>query len=414
MSKYFKIMQVAYRNIFRSKRRSFFSIFSVSLCVMFIVGMNSIFNGMFEKNSALMQRLFLGHIELASNEYVEKNDDYSIQFPVTLEDKSLEEVLEDIEKIDGVNRALSRITTGIRLDNVHKKNAALWGIDIDRELEFHNFSTIEEGDGLKEGRFPQSKKEVAVGNLLLNKLRLKVGDKIVFKFRSYNGFEKYYKAKIVGTFDFGDEDFNSNYIIIPHNVLHRLAGFSKDQTQKIHVYTDKNSIDKVSKTLKSNYNLTIKKWLDDPFVILFKIGEAWRLKIALTFVIVSAFLLVLTILMVIKERMKEIGIISAMGMSRREIVSMFFYEGAIISIIGGLIGTIIMFIWLFIFRENPLVFSSINPETGLEVVNLLNFSFSIKGILWGFFFVSSISSLISIIPSLKAATIRPIDAIRGE
>ena len=415
MNKNFAIIQVAYRNIFRSKRRSFFSIFAVALCVLFIGGMNSMFDGEFEDNASFVQKLFLGHLEVSSSEFSEKNDDMTIQYPLEIEEQSITDTIELIENKTGVEKAFARITTGVSLDNVHKKTAALWGIDIEKELSYHNFSSNGEGDGLVSGRFPTDKKEIIVGQQLLNKLKLEVGDKIIFMFKSYNGFQKYYKAEIVGTFSFGDDDFDSNYIIIPYDILHKLTGFSDNQTQKIHVFTKDDSLNTIKDDLDGlTEGIFVKSWLEDPFVFAFESFKIWRFNLSLAFVIVASFLLVLTILMVIKERMKEIGIISAMGMSRREIVSMFFYEGVIISFLGGAIGTIIMITLLFIFRDNPLTYTSFNSETGLEVINTMNFKFSIRRLLGEFFFVTSISSLISIIPSLRVATIRPIDAIRGE
>lgn len=415
MNKSSIILQIAFRNIFRSKRRSFFSIFAVVLCVMFIVGMNSIFDGEFDDKAKLMQRLFLGHLELSSKKFYEENDDYTIQYPLDLQGNTVKNTIEIIENMPEVERAFPRINTGVRLDNVHKKSAVLWGIDIGRELGYHNFSTVGGIDGLESGRFPKGKKEIIVGRSLLVKLDMEVGDYLIFKFRSYTGFEKYYKAEIVGTFNFGDEVFNSNYIIIPYSVLHKLTGYSENQTQKIHIFTSEFKLDATEEKLNNfGEDIIVKSWLEHPFVFSFESFKIYRFNLSLSFVIVSAFLLVLTILMVIKERVKEIGIKSALGMSRREIVSMFFYEGVIISFIGGLVGTILMFIWLLIFKDNPLTFNSINPETGMEIINTMNFKFSIKGLLWGFFFVSTVSSIITILPSLKAATIRPIDAIRGE
>ncbi len=415
MNKNLAIIQVAYRNIFRSKRRSFFSIFAVALSIMFIGGMNSMFDGEFEDKGSLVQRLFLGHIEVSSSEYNEKNDDYSIQYPLDIQNTTISRTIKTIENNPGVEKAFSRISTGAKLDNVHKKTAVLWGIDIDKELDYHNFSNVGEGDGLEAGRFPTGKKEIIVGRLLLLKLKLDIGDDILFQFSSYTGLGKYYKAKIVGTFNFGDDSFDSNYIIMPYDILHKLTGFSVNQTQKIHVFTKKNSLESVIDDLNGlTDGISIKSWLENPFVFAFESFKIWRFNLSLAFVIVAAFLLILTILMVIKERMKEIGIIASMGMSRSEIVSMFFYEGVIISFLGGVIGTLLMFIWLYIFKDNPLVYSSINPVTGLEVVTAMNFKFSIKGLLRVFVFVTSVSSLLSIIPSLSAATIKPIDAIRGE
>lgn len=409
MIKSLEIIKISYRNIFRSKRRSLFSLLAVLISVMFIVGMNSMFDGQFEEKSKKMQMLLLGNLEVNSREYVKENDDYSIQYPLESKDSTIDQLIKRVESLNGVKGAFPRISTGVRLDSLHKKHGVLWGINIEKEFQFHDFGKQ------VEGRLPKGPKEILLGRGLLKKLRLNIGDKLVFKFKSYNGFEKYYKAKIVGSYDFEDERFNSNYMLIPYEILHALSGFTDNQTQKIHIFTTNRALGKVKHRLSQDFSsFDVKSWMEDPFVFAFESFKVWRFNISLSFVIVAAFLLVLTILMVIKERIREIGIISAMGMTRKEIVSMFFFEGAIISFIGGAIGTILMFIWLLIFKDNPLTFKSINPQTGLEVINTMNFKFSIKGLLWGFLFVSVTSSLISIIPSLKAATIKPIDAIRGE
>ena len=100
----------------------------------------------------------------------------------------------------------------------------------------------------------------------------------------------------------------------------------------------------------------------------------------------------------VTERTREIGIRMAVGARSRDILTQFLSESIVLSLIGGIIGTLLAFLVTYMMRE----FTSFTPQIYPAVI-LVAFSFSaIVGVFFGFY------------PARKAAMLNPIDALRYE
>ncbi|MDR0878570.1 MAG: FtsX-like permease family protein, partial [Treponema sp.] len=137
--------------------------------------------------------------------------------------------------------------------------------------------------------------------------------------------------------------------------------------------------------------------------------------IYLVFQIVASFLIVNTVVMVIHERIKEIGMMGSLGMTRREIVTVFFFEAIFLSVIGSIAGCVVGGIStlvgsFFPFDFNALVGGGLKdfPMTGTIFL-----VFSPAVILQGFLFGVIIASVCTLIPSLKSAFVEPVEALRN-
>ncbi|MDR1970367.1 MAG: FtsX-like permease family protein, partial [Treponema sp.] len=134
----------------------------------------------------------------------------------------------------------------------------------------------------------------------------------------------------------------------------------------------------------------------------------------LVFLIVASFLIVNTVVMIIHERIKEIGMMGSLGMTRREIVQVFFFEAVFLSVLGSLAGCVVGGIATWVFSFFPLDFNAMMgggfkdfPMAGTMVM-----SFDPAILLQGFIFGVVISSICTLIPSLKSAFVEPVEALR--
>ncbi len=121
--------------------------------------------------------------------------------------------------------------------------------------------------------------------------------------------------------------------------------------------------------------------------------------------IASTFGIVNTQYISVLERTREIGLMKALGMSRRQVSRLFTYEAAWIGFIGGAIGIIVAAIVGMLL--NPVI----NDQLGIED-NLIVFEpLQLVGLLLG---LMAIAVLAGLLPARKAAKLDPVEALRTE
>ncbi len=125
--------------------------------------------------------------------------------------------------------------------------------------------------------------------------------------------------------------------------------------------------------------------------------------------LVASFGISNTMIMSIRERTREIGIMKAIGGSDAEIMKIFFFEACLIGFMGGLFGVLIG--WAITSIANPIV----NKYVVQSATTYIHF-FSIPWYLWGsaILFAMLIALLAALYPASQAARIDPIKALRHD
>jgi ABC-type antimicrobial peptide transport system permease subunit len=128
-----------------------------------------------------------------------------------------------------------------------------------------------------------------------------------------------------------------------------------------------------------------------------------------------AFGIINTMLMVVLERTRELGMLTAIGMNKRKVFSMIMLESVFLSLIGAVAGMIISSILISITGN-----TGINLAQAAEGFEALGYSAIVyPKISAGFFVIVTILILItgilsSIYPAMKALKLNPVEAIRAE
>ncbi len=127
-------------------------------------------------------------------------------------------------------------------------------------------------------------------------------------------------------------------------------------------------------------------------------------------VLVAAFNIVSTLVMVVADRTREIGILKAMGMTRRGIMRVFVLQGAWIGVAGTFVGTVcgvsaaVLIERFEIIRIPPDVYFVDHLPVSLRVLDVLGIVIASV----------TISLVATIYPAWKASRLEPVDAIRHE
>jgi len=416
------LIKIAYRNIWRNKRRTFFCFTAVGIAVLFIVLYSSMIDGMIKNMHEVVQIYDLGHVKVVSSQYDAENEYMPVQYPIGSSEsepygKSWKELAASIKEISGVRAVFPRISSLATLQESTIKHAVLWGLCIEDEMTANHFNMTNRSDGLLEGRWPESgTNECAIGRVFAHKSGLSVGDRIPLKTVSAQFSDKIWSPVITGIFNFDYIKYDEQYIIVDIERLQRLLVLGEG-TQSLVIFADN---EKESGTIAAKVqNIlgqgnVVTEWRDNFWVAIMEMVTPIYTIIFLVFLIVASFLIINTVVMIIHERIKEIGMMGCLGMTRAEIVKVFFFESLFLSMFGAFAGVIAGGIIAGIGSVYPIRMGDMYGNTFSEMPlgNAIFLGISPFIIIRAWLLGVVVTSIFTLIPSLKSAFVEPVEALR--
>lgn len=410
------LVTVAWRNIWRNRRRTILCVVAIAIAVFFNVFMQAWMDGMYDGIERVVRIYDTGHVLATSSRFEEEREYLPVQYPLS-DGRDASELVALAESLEGVRAAVPRISAYATLFDSVIKHARLWGVDIARERAVNDLNLTKRNDGLVEGRFPEpGTNECAIGRAMAKKGGFSIGDAIPLKTVSAQFSDKYWNPKITGIFEFDYRPFDEDTIIVPIDRLRRVLALGEGIQQLVVFAHDARDSTAVRNALRERLGdgATVREWTDNYWVAMMRSMTGMMLVVYGVFIVVASFLIVNTMLMVIHERIKEIGMMGSLGMSRREIVETFFLEALFLSLLGSAVGAVFGGGASFVGSLFPI---DMNTFTGggmkdLPVSGTIFLSFSPLKVVFGFAFGVAVSSLCTILPSLKSAFIEPVEALR--
>jgi ABC-type lipoprotein release transport system permease subunit len=122
-----------------------------------------------------------------------------------------------------------------------------------------------------------------------------------------------------------------------------------------------------------------------------------------------------TVIMAAYERVREIGTLQALGLSRGGIRGLFLFEGAIMGLVAGLVGATLGSAVVLYFSKNGIDLSDMARSAGqVSFSTMLYMRFDWNPVFWALGFGVGVSLLASIYPAQHAARMNPADAVRAD
>ena len=410
------LIKIAYRNIWRNKRRSFFCFTAVGIAVLFIVAYSSMIEGMIKSINDTVQIYELGHVRVVSSTFEAESEYMPVQYPIA-DGANWRELAVGIREIPGVKHVFPRITAFASLQESTIKHAILWGINIRDEMAANNFNLTNRNDGLVEGRWPApGSNEIAIGRVFANKSGLGLGDEIPLRTTSAQFSDRFWSPEITGIFSFDYIKMDEQYILVDFERLQRLLAL-EEGTQSLVIFAndDKQShfITAAVQNLLGDGNV-VSEWSDNYWVAIMRMVGPVYTAVFLVFLIVASFLIINTVVMIIHERIKEIGMMGCLGMTRGEIVKVFFFESIFMAAFGAFAGVVVGGTIAGIFSEYPIrmgdMYGNTFSEMPMSQSIFMAFDFFILVRAWLMGVV--VASLFTLIPSIKSAFVEPVEALR--
>lgn len=402
-------IKLAWKNLWRNKRRTLIAAASVFFAVILALLMRSMQRGYYDYMIDASVRMYTGYIQVHGKDYWEKR---SLEESMILND----ERIKDIEKIEGVNLTVKRFETFSLLSyGKNTKVAQIIGIDPKSEDKLTRLkSKIIKGNYLQD-----DSKGILIGQGLAELLKADVGDTIVIYGQGYHGVTAAELIPIQGIVKFNLPELNKSfsYLTIPYA---QWIFSAPDRITSLSVMVDKQEmLDEVESQLKSLFDETyeVMNWQDlsPELVQSIQIDNAEGIIMLGILYLVIAFGIFGTIMMMTAERVKEYGILISIGMKKWKLCLVTTFETIFISFIGVVAGGLVSLPIILYFVDNPI------PLTGEYAEAILAWGFEpilpfaiYPGMFFAQMWTVLVIALLSVLyPVNFIRKLKPVEAVRG-
>ncbi len=330
-----KLTTIAVRNLARNRRRSVLSAAAIGVAAAAVSFLFALLAGYVEDIETNLQSHYVGAVRIRNREY----NRYDYLNPMHLSVDTAGELVRTLESIPEVTAVSPRIPFPAALfqDDDRRQLQGL-GVDIRRDREFQNLDTLLVG-----GRLPRpDAREGVLGTALADKLGIEVGDTLTIlsttKYRSGNAMS----FEIVGLVGYPVAGIDSTRLVVPLSAAERLVRMD-NQVVEILLKTAPGTDDRhLAAALESEQlppHLEAESWKDiSTSYEMIESARAMYNIIALFFVLLGSTVIINTTMMVIYERLREVGTLAALGMRGGRLVKLFFLESLLLAVLGGFAG----------------------------------------------------------------------------
>ena len=269
---------------------------------------------------------------------------------------------------------------------------------------------------LVNGSSDLSHKEVIIGQRLAELYKIKINDKVTLFDLStiYKNRKRFMQFSVRGIFNSGMTEFDKNSIYIKIEDAKTLFKMEEQISGYILRLKNVGELDNINKLINSNisYPLMSMSWKEKNRA-LYKWLKVQRWPILFIFGLITLVAIVniaSSLLMIIIDKTKQIGLLSAIGMPQKKIKEIFLIKGLIIGFFGTFIGSLIAVILAFL-QNN---YKIIGVPEDIYFMNFIPIDIDFIQILMISLISLIVSSLVSYWPSIRSSKIPPAEALKYE
>ncbi len=405
------IWSIAWRNVWRNKLRSLIMIAAITIGLFAGVFTMAFMQGAVDARIESATKTELGHLQIHNPRFPENND---INFTISNSD----EMVEQINALDSVKAASRRLIAEPFIMAAHGTGGGkLIGVETEQEKKVTDiWQHVIEGSYLKKtSRMPP----VLIGEKLAKKLQLKEGSKINVQMVDLNGDLSAKGYRVSGIYKTDNTGYDESHLFVRFDDLKDQLGTDENSAHEIAVLLREGdwaaSVKPAVEKLAGNNLVQTWKEISPEMSLLTDSMDQYMYIFILIILLALCFGIINTMLMAVLERVKEIGMLMAVGMNRRRIFFMIIFESIMLTVTGGIAGILIGAGVTSIFQTRPIDLSMFSE--GLEKYGFASQVYTSlqTDTLFILTFLVIITGIVSAIyPARKALKLNPAEATRTE
>ena len=382
---------IAFRHIIERKFQSIFSVLGVAIAVTVFIVSLTISNGL-NKNMINSLLTMSPHI-LVKNKKSKFFDNY-------------EGTVENVKKIKGIKAVIPQMNSqSILKGNGLAKGVLADGISPENVKNGLNLKIVDGNNNISELN------SVLVGEQLATEMNLKVGNEISL----VSAENKEIKLIVRGIFKTGSLDYDSNLAIVPLEAMQILSDQGRVATEigiKVeHPEKVEGILSQVRNVINSKeYGAISWKTINQNLLRAVQFERFVLIAILSLLLIIASFAVSVILNMIVREKIKDIGILKSIGYTNSSIRKIFTIEGLIIGVFGMILASLL----------SPLVLVALKAlfkeymKGGTYYLEELPLYISQKELLIIYGVTFAVVFLSTIFPAARAARLKPVEALKYE
>lgn len=345
------IIKLAWRNIWRNKRRTYITIASVFFSVFLTILFSSLNQGLFENMIDTSVGQFSGYIQIQNPEYFEdKIIDNSLKTSDALEAK--------IVANKNVEAALPRVESfALAASNTLSKGTMVVGADFEKERLYNQLD-----ERVAEGTYNENNDNaIMIGDGLAKYLKVKVGDTLILMGQGYHGSSAAGIYPIQAILKYGSPKLSKQIVFLPILEAQRLFGLENQLSSYNLILKNKSKAKKTTVQLNEQLKETLAQnkayhWEEtSPDIVgLIRASNGKNSIFKIILYAIVAFGMFGTSLMMLSERAQEFRVLISIGMKRIWLAFTVYLEIIILSLLGAFLAVLASFPIAFFFFKNPI------------------------------------------------------------
>ncbi len=407
-----KLFRLAWRNVWRNKRRSLITIAAIAFAVLIVTVTRSLQYGTYDTMESMAVRLYNGEIQVHRTGFQEEQ---TLTYSMNQDEQAWQEIIDKYREFTGVSRRVTGF--GLISSDSASAGALIVGIEPEQEGTNTQFThMVRKGEKLQTG----DDHKVLVGQTLAQNLQVGIGDTIVVLtqgFQNQMGADTYI---IKGLLSAGNSDVDRGIMVMPLHNSQDLFSLYDGVTQVIYATNDFRQAEQRARRLATEFNndrLEILTWEEmmpelRQIIVMDNVSGAIYLVFLL---IVVGFEIFNTTMMSVIERTREFGLLESMGMKPGQITSLVLLESTMKILSAIVAGLVISAIAIAYFIYNPIALSQTLQDAYASygfTFDSLVFAARAQVFIEPLLSITIISFIALLFPIYKTRKLSPIEALR--
>ncbi|HID38581.1 MAG TPA: ABC transporter permease, partial [Calditrichaeota bacterium] len=348
------LLSLAWRNVWRNRKRSLIILFSIAFGLWGGLFSDAMMLGMMDSVVETAIKRDIAHIQIHKEGY-SKDKNLSNYIP------DGETVLTECRQTSGVSAVSGRVLIeGIAASPASSFGVRIVGIDPAAARQVTDIhANVIEGN-----YFEMNKRNpIVIGKKLAERLNLKIHSKVVLSFQDLHGNIAYMACRVNGIFKTSSSQFDAMNVYLRHQDILRILDSPPIYHEIAIRIGSVQEVALVATQLKERFSgLEVKDWQE----IAPELAYLADMTMMYSYVFVGIILLALlfgitnTMLMSVVDRIREFGVLIAIGMNKVKVFSMIVMETILLSLTGGFIGILLGVVTISFFARTGIDLGAIS------------------------------------------------------